>query len=159
VDAYRNFTTIPAPRLTPVDVGTLLQRVAGLVRPSFEKGLIALHLDVPEILITIRSDEGQLEMVLLNLLKNAREALVGTSDPTIWLVAYADGNRAIIEVTDNGPGIEPEALEQIFIPFFTTKKTGSGIGLSLSRQMLQQQGGQLTVQTEVGRGSTFRIGF
>jgi two-component system nitrogen regulation sensor histidine kinase NtrY len=63
--------------------------------------------------------------------------------------------RVYIEIIDNGSGIEPEALERIFIPFYTTKKTGSGIGLSLSRQILQQHGGSLTVSSEVGRGTTF----
>ncbi|MEZ0611649.1 PAS domain-containing sensor histidine kinase [Fibrella sp. WM1] len=164
VDAYRSFTTIPAPRMAEVSVGALVQRVAALVRPSLDERHIQLTLNVPSADATaepllIRADEGQLEMVLLNLLKNAREALIQTHEPTIRLAAYTDGNRTVIDVTDNGPGIEPEALEQIFIPFFTTKKTGSGIGLSLSRQMLQQQGGQLTVSTEVGRGSTFRLQF
>lgn len=162
VDAYRNFTTIPAPRLTEVQVTVLVQRVAGLVRPSLDEQGMTLAVSAPDDTagsLTIRADEGQLEMILLNLLKNAREALQQTRVPAISLSAYVDNNRTTIDVTDNGPGIEPEALEQIFIPFFTTKKTGSGIGLSLSRQMLQQQGAQLTVSTEVGRGSTFRIQF
>jgi two-component system, NtrC family, nitrogen regulation sensor histidine kinase NtrY len=159
VDAYRSFTTIPAPRLAVLEVGTLLQRVAGLLRPSLEESRITLTLTVPEAPLTIRADEGQLEMILLNLLKNAREALVSTPNPTITLTAYTDTSHTIIAVADNGPGIESEALGQIFIPFFTTKKTGSGIGLSLSRQMLQQQGGQLTVQTQVSQGSVFRMEF
>ena len=159
VDAYRSFTTIPAPRLCTISVQTLMQRVAGLVRSGFENRQITVTLLHPTTPLTIRADEAQVEMILLNLLKNAGEALEKTNAPIIRFEALLDGSRPVIEVADNGPGIEPEALDQIFIPFFTTKKTGSGIGLSLSRQMMQQMGGQLTVSTEVGKGSTFRLLF
>ncbi|MBO0952401.1 sensor histidine kinase [Fibrella forsythiae] len=159
VDAYRNFTTIPAPRMTTLSVQALMQRVAGLVRSEFDSRHIIMTLMQPADQLVIHADEAQVEMILLNLLKNAGEALDKTNNPAIRFEALLDGNRTMIEVTDNGPGIEPEALDQIFIPFFTTKKTGSGIGLSLSRQMMQQMGGQLTVSTEVGRGSTFRLLF
>ena len=98
-------------------------------------------------------------MVLLNLIKNAVESLGKTNRPTIQLEAEATGPRVIIRVTDNGPGIEPEALEQIFIPFYTTKKTGSGIGLSLSRQIMQLHNGQLTADSKPGEGSTFSLVF
>lgn len=159
VDAYRNFTTIPAPRMGTLTVQPLMQRVAGLVRPEFDGRQISLAVNQPVDPLAIQADEAQLEMILLNLLKNAGEALDKTTNPCIRFEALLDGTRPIIEVADNGPGIEPEALDQIFIPFFTTKKTGSGIGLSLSRQMMQQMGGQLTVSTEVGRGSIFRLSF
>ena len=159
VDAYRSFTTMPAPRMAPVRVPDLMQRVAGLVRPDFEGRGIALIVTIPDVPITIQADAAQVEMILLNLLKNACEAFDKTPAPRVTFAARPDGARAIIDVVDNGPGIEPEALEQIFIPFFTTKKSGSGIGLSLSRQMMQQMGGQLTVDTRVGQGSTFRLVF
>ncbi|ARK11431.1 sensor histidine kinase [Fibrivirga algicola] len=159
VDAYRNFTTIPAPRVSSISVQTLMQRVAGLVRSEFEGRRIAITVVQPDAPLTVLADEAQVEMILLNLLKNAGEALEKTVNPSIRFEALLDGTRSVIEVADNGPGIEPEALDQIFIPFFTTKKTGSGIGLSLSRQMMQQMGGQLTVSTEVGKGSIFRLLF
>ncbi len=159
VDAYRNFTTIPAPRISTLAVQPLMQRVAGLVRPEFEGRRITMTVVQPADPLSIQADEAQVEMILLNLLKNAGEALDRTTDPCIRFETLLDGARPVIEVADNGPGIEPEALDQIFIPFFTTKKTGSGIGLSLSRQMMQQMGGQLTVSTEVGKGSTFRLVF
>ena len=77
----------------------------------------------------------------------------------ITLSAYQTDNTVMIEVEDNGDGIEPEAIENIFIPFYTTKKTGSGIGLSLSRQILQQHGGQLNVVSEVAKGTVFTLVF
>ncbi|MEZ0483576.1 sensor histidine kinase [Fibrella aquatica] len=159
VDAYRNFTTIPAPRISTISVQAIMQRVVGLVRPEFEGRSITMTVVLPEEPLTIQADEAQVEMILLNLLKNAGEALEKTHNPCIRFEALTDGGRSVIDVTDNGPGIEPEALDQIFIPFFTTKKTGSGIGLSLSRQMMQQMGGQLTVRTNVEKGSTFRLLF
>ncbi len=157
VDAYRSFTTIPPPRLAQVAVQPLLHRVVALVRPDFEQQGIALTTHWPDAPLQALADETQLEMILLNLLKNATQALERAPGPAVRLIAAAEGNRVLIDVADNGPGIEPEALEQIFIPFFTTKKNGSGIGLSLSRQLMQQMGGQLTVSTQVGAGSTFRL--
>lgn len=157
VDAYRHFTTIPQPVFAEVAVEPLLSRVAKLTQPHAQKYSITMTAPSPDL--TIRADAGQIEMVLINLLKNAVESLDKTADPTIRLEAEADGPRVVICVSDNGPGIEPEALEQIFIPFYTTKKTGSGIGLSLSRQIMQLHGGQLTAESEPGRGSTFRLVF
>ncbi len=157
VDAYRHFTTIPQPVLADVPVEPLLSRVIQLAQPDAQKQRIPITTTSPNLII--RADAGQIEMVLINLLKNAVESLDKTAKPAIRLEAEADGPRVVICVSDNGPGIEPEALAQIFIPFYTTKKTGSGIGLSLSRQIMQLHGGQLTAESEPGRGSTFRLVF
>jgi two-component system nitrogen regulation sensor histidine kinase NtrY len=96
---------------------------------------------------------------LINLIKNASEAFSHQTDRLITLSAYQIDGTVMIEVADNGDGIEPEALENIFIPFYTTKKTGSGIGLSLSRQILQQHNGQLNVESQVGKGTVFTLVF
>lgn len=157
VDAYRHFTSIPQPVFSDVSVESLLRHVVQLVQSDAHKQSIRITTSSPNL--TIRADAGQIEMVLINLLKNAVESLENTPDPTIRLEATADGPNVVIRVSDNGPGIEPEALEQIFIPFFTTKKTGSGIGLSLSRQIMQLHGGQLTAESQPGQGSTFRLIF
>lgn len=157
VDAYRHFTTIPQPVLASVSVARLLNRVAQLTPSGLRQPAITVSVSPNEL--TIQADAGQIEMVLLNLVKNATESLADTPRPTIRLEASAPGGQVTIQVADNGPGIEPEALEQIFIPFYTTKKTGSGIGLSLSRQIMNLHGGQLTVESEPGRGSTFRLLF
>lgn len=89
-----------------------------------------------------------IEQVLINLLKNAIEALGETEDPQLRLIGRYDENVIKIEVIDNGAGIIKEALEHIFVPFYTTKKTGSGIGLSLSRQIMQMHNGSITVESE-----------
>jgi len=157
VDAYRHFTTIPQPVLASVSVARLLNRVTQLTPSGPRQPAITVAVSPNEL--TVQADAGQIEMVLLNLVKNASESLTDTPRPTIRLEASAPGGQVTIQVADNGPGIEPEALEQIFIPFYTTKKTGSGIGLSLSRQIMNLHGGQLTVESVPGRGSTFRLLF
>ena len=157
VDAYRHFTTIPQPVFADVSVESLLRNVAQLAQPDAQKSLITITTVSPSV--AIHADAAQIEMVLLNLVKNAVESLEHTANPTVRIEAAPDGPHVIIRVSDNGPGIEPEALEQIFIPFYTTKKTGSGIGLSLSRQIMQLHGGQLTVASTPGQGSTFRLVF
>jgi signal transduction histidine kinase len=98
--------------------------------------------------------------VLINLVKNAIQSFEEHENKIITIKAYyTDKMRAVISVKDNGTGIDPEALEKIFIPFFTTKKTGSGIGLSLSRQFMRQHQGTLTVKSTVGEGTEFFMRF
>ncbi|MBC3786155.1 sensor histidine kinase [Spirosoma utsteinense] len=157
VDAYRHFTTIPQPIFADVPVENLLRNVVQLFQPEVQKNRVTITTTSPNL--AIRADTAQIEMVLLNLVKNAVESLEKTASPSIQIEAEADGPYVIIRVSDNGPGIEPEALEQIFIPFYTTKKTGSGIGLSLSRQIMQLHGGQLTAESKPGQGSTFKLVF
>lgn len=142
VDAYRHFTTIPQPVFADVPVEPLVRNVVQLVQATAPQCQIGATISSPNL--AVRADAAQIEMVLLNLIKNAVESVEKTNCPTIRLEAEAVGPNVVIRVTDNGPGIEPEALEQIFIPFYTTKKTGSGIGLSLSRQIMQLHNGQLT---------------
>ncbi|MDP5139763.1 MAG: ATP-binding protein, partial [Spirosomaceae bacterium] len=106
---------------------------------------------------SVFADPSLMEQVLINLIKNASEARSKNNKSCVELRAYQTNERCIIEVEDNGMGIETEALSKVFIPFFTTKKAGSGIGLSLSRQIVQMHGGEITVQSEINKGTTFRI--
>jgi signal transduction histidine kinase len=110
--------------------------------------------------LTIMADKSMIEQVIINLLKNSIQAFDEQDDKTIELKAYYnDKMRPVISVKDNGSGIDSEALEKIFIPFFTTKKSGSGIGLSLSRQIMRQHQGSLTVKSESGQGTEFFMRF
>lgn len=107
-------------------------------------------------------DQSQIEQVLINLIKNAVEACEGTPRPQIRLSAYSDrpNNRFYIEVADNGPGMPPDVAEQIFVPFFTTKSSGSGIGLSICRQIISMHGGKISVESNTdsdNHGSIFKI--
>lgn len=95
-------------------------------------------------------DPNLIEQVLINLIKNATEALEGTEKPSILIEAGTTTESSFISITDNGQGIEPELLDEIFVPFFSTKEEGSGIGLSISRQIMRLHGGSISVQSEQG---------
>jgi two-component system, NtrC family, nitrogen regulation sensor histidine kinase NtrY len=97
--------------------------------------------------------------VLINLLKNAIEALSETENPKLELIGSYDEMAVKIEIIDNGPGIIKEALEHIFVPFYTTKRTGSGIGLSLSRQIMQMHNGSITVESDPDVRTAFTLRF
>lgn len=157
VNAYRDFTTLPKPVFSNVNVGELLQEVIQLLQTDLTSSGVLWKLSIKPETLTAKVDSGQMQQVLINLIKNASESYSTQTSRIITLSAYQNENLMIIEVEDNGDGIEPEAIDNIFIPFYTTKKTGSGIGLSLSRQILQQHGGQLNVVSEVGKGTVFTL--
>ncbi len=160
VNGYRSFTNIPKPRPAEMTVKDLINPVVQLMKPDLRTAGIRLGYRVEPGDLMINADSELTGMVLINLVKNAMEAVSEREGASILLHAYRDSQgRVAIEVDDNGPGIIPEALEKIFIPFYTTKKTGSGIGLSLSRQIMQMHGGTLKVNSVVGEGTTFILKF
>ena len=105
----------------------------------------------------INADGKLLEQVIINLVKNSIEAFEDVTEPMISLTAQSNNNQIIIEIADNGKGIPPEMLENIFVPFYTTKEKGSGIGLSLSRQIIRLHGGTMNVQSEPFSHTVFTI--
>ena len=110
--------------------------------------------------LTALADKNMIEQVLINLIKNAIQAFDEQTDRKIELTAYiSDKGRPVVSVKDNGSGIDPEAQEKIFIPFFSTKKSGSGIGLSLSRQIMRVHEGRITVKSTLGEGTEFLLKF
>lgn len=156
VEAYRNFTSIPTPEFERVKIKEVVDKVMQLVRVglSDEDVKFSVHISPPSLIVRI--DVKLIEMVLINILKNAVEAVQEVDTPKIDLLVFLDqDHRVIIEIRDNGPGIEPEAMERIFIPFYTTKKLGSGIGLSLSQRIMQMHQGSLSARSVVGKGTTF----
>ena len=158
VNAYREFTTIPKPVFQETTAKALLNHLLNLVQPQFKTKGIKLNTEFKSD-FSLLADTDHIEMVLINIVKNAIEAVESKLSPEIKIRTYQSDNQRIIEISDNGSGIEPEALEKIFIPFYTTKKTGSGIGLSLSRQIMQMHGGNLKVSSRVGEGSRFLVIF
>jgi nitrogen fixation/metabolism regulation signal transduction histidine kinase len=158
VEAYRNFTSIPQPDFERVEIGNIIQEVVKLIKAGVASSKVQIDVQLNPPNLIVRIDPKQIEMVLINLIKNACEALHETEDPHILISVYTDHEqRAYVDITDNGPGIEPEALEKIFIPFYTTKSTGSGIGLSLSQRIMQMHHGNLTARSEIGKGTTFSL--
>lgn len=159
IDAYREYTSLPQPKLKTVRVKDLIEKVAQLLKPDFKKKNIQLIIRCDSEYLTMQADEEMIEQVLINLVKNAIEAADHDDLARVEINGTYTENSIIIEVTDNGPGIIPEAIDRIFVPFFTTKKTGSGIGLALSRQIMQMHNGSLTVVSEPDIKTTFTLRF
>lgn len=160
VKEFRSLTSIPKPKPVQIEVRSLLEELTMLHRKEIGEKNIQLSISVYPEDLTLFADKNMIEQVIINLLKNAIQAFEEPDDRRIELRAFLnDKSRAVIAIKDNGTGIDPEAVEKIFIPFFTTKKTGSGIGLSLSRQIMRQHQGTLTVKSTVGKGTEFLMRF
>ena len=145
VSRYRELLHVPEPSAEDVGVTGLLNNVVTLLQPSLKNISIKVEV-VPESLIVF-ADRQLIDQVLINLVKNAGDALTETVDPQISLAAKLSFGRVIINVTDNGPGIHKDDIDQVFIPFFTTKREGSGIGLSLSRQIMTAHKGDIALES------------
>jgi nitrogen fixation/metabolism regulation signal transduction histidine kinase len=160
VQAYRRLTRVPEPRLAAFVVRDLVRSIVELYDSTFaERGVRHVASVVPERL-EIVADRELVEQVLINLVRNALDAVAETPDPEVRIEAFIDDrSRAVVQVVDNGPGIPEEALDTIFVPFFTTKKEGSGIGLSLSREIMRQHGGTITAQSAPGVRTVLRLRF
>lgn len=159
IDAYREYTSLPQPKLKTVNVRSFIERIIQLLRPEIRKTTIELSWTCESEFLAIKADEEMIEQVLINLIKNSWEALSDTPKGSITVNGYYSGMQIVIDVTDNGPGIIQEAMNKVFVPFFTTKKSGSGIGLSLSRQIMQMHNGSLTVKSVPGVETTFTMKF
>lgn len=162
VSEFRSLTHIPKPKPENIQVGQLFDEVAILHKKELVVKGIKLECSVDPSDITISADKILTEQVIINLVKNAIQAFdegEGEEKLITLRAYYNEKMRPVISVKDNGTGIDPEAMEKIFIPFFTTKKTGSGIGLSLSRQIMRQHQGTLTVKSTVGKGTEFLMRF
>lgn len=160
IDAYREYTSIPVPKLKTFFVNELLEEIHGLMKIEIRKSSTDFSFSTQPISLKINADENQIQQVLINLVKNAVEAVAENGQGNVRIKAGIDkNNRIFIEVIDNGPGIIPEAIDQIFIPFYTTKKKGSGIGLALSRQIMQLHNGTLTVDSEIDQKTVFTMKF
>jgi len=160
VDAYRSLTKIPRPRFTIVRVFNLLERIAQLAGSRPDASEVAITVDCQPPTLELTADPDLVEQVLINLTANAVQALDGQDAGEVRLSSRLnERGRVLIEVRDNGPGISPEALDSIFVPFYTTKKDGTGIGLSLSRQIMRLHKGEISVSSVLREGTTFTLRF
>jgi len=159
VKDYRTISNIPIPQLTPINVKQFLTSIELLMKPAIEEAKVELKLMPIPANATINADSKLIEQVLINLINNSIHALKGKELPIIKISCIVEPEKTIIVLTDNGMGIEEEIMNQIFIPFYTTKKNGSGIGLSLSKNILKKHGGNLLVNSEVGKYTTFSMVF
>ncbi len=160
VQAYRSFARLPVPELAPVEVRTLLERVRMLVSSETEATGIVVSVACSQPDLTVRTDARQIEQVLINLMRNAIEALPETRNPRIDLYGSRnDQGQVLMQVVDNGPGIPAEHLESIFVPFFTTKRSGTGVGLSVCRQLMHANRGFISVRSAPQGGAAFTLRF
>ncbi len=159
IDAYREYTSIPKPKFKTIAVEALIEHIASLMKAELkDQNIEYLSLVTPKEL-QIQGDDELLEMVLINLFKNGIQATGGSENRKLTVFGKKVGHMTYIEIIDNGQGIIPEAINKIFIPFYTTKKEGSGIGLSLSRQIMQLHHGSINVESEPSRFTKFTLGF
>ena len=160
VDAYRSLTRIPRPNFKIFLITELFDSVEQLLRASFKEKTVFLNTKVEPQSLELTADPEMIEQVLINLILNAIQALDGKPEARIELTARLDERgRVIVQVADNGPGIIPDVLEKIFIPFFTTRPEGSGIGLSLSRQIMRLHRGTITTRSEPNVETVFTLRF
>jgi two-component system nitrogen regulation sensor histidine kinase NtrY len=167
VESYRSLTQLPKPEFTRVNIKEFFERIMILVNSGFDtdnnkyevKPLITSSVTNDEI--TLVADDKLLAQVFINIVKNSVEAFGKCKeDDFISLSADRDTDgRVVLSIKDNGPGMDAETLEKIFVPFFTTKETGSGIGLSLSRQIIRLHNGKITCDSTPGEGTTVTMLF
>jgi two-component system, NtrC family, nitrogen regulation sensor histidine kinase NtrY len=156
---YRNLNKITTLNKQKVYLRELFANLNHLMQPTFEQKDIELDIILRETDLSVHADSSLLEQVLINLIVNAIEAVKDQSEPKIVLSAeHGPNKKVLIKVADNGTGIPEEVLDKIFIPFFSTKKSGSGIGLSLCKQIVMLHKGTLQVQSIEGKGTVFVIG-
>jgi signal transduction histidine kinase len=157
IGSYRQLSRLPLPEKKEVHVVEILEELRELYEiPCKEKGIACSINHGPENL-RIMVDDAQIKQVLINLIKNATEAMNKVQDPEIGISVKRILHQVSIEIYNSGPAIPPEVLEKIFVPFYSTKPEGSGIGLSLSRQIVSNHGGQIAVESEEGKGTTFKV--
>ena len=159
VKDYRTISSVPNPQLKKVNVKEFLSSIQILMQQAIENASLELQLLPVPANATINADSKLIEQVMINLINNSIHALKGRNNPIITMSCVIENNKTVLMVYDNGNGIEREILNQVFIPFFTTKKNGSGIGLSLSKNILKKHGGNLLVNSEPGAYTVFSLVF
>jgi signal transduction histidine kinase len=160
VRSYREVTQLPPPSLRPVALAECFARLARLMHGEWSTRGIELTVGAPPGGITVLADDSLLDQAIINLLRNAADAASSSPAPHVWLDArLSDRGRPVIEIADNGPGVDTSLGDTIYLPFFTTKPHGSGIGLALARQVMLVHKGAITASTRPGGGALFRLTF
>jgi len=159
-ETYRNLNKITNLNLSKIYVRDLFENLHTLMQPTLDQKNIELDIILKDPDLILEADTNLIEQVLINLLVNAMDAVKEKEEPIIMLSAYHNTtNKTIIKIADNGSGMPEELIDKIFIPFFSTKKTGSGIGLSLCKQIMMLHKGNIQVQSKQGEGSAFMLQF
>ncbi len=156
-ESYLALGKAPPMRLEPFPLGELVADLVRFQREELEQSSVRVELDLPPDLPDVSMDVGQIRQALLNIVKNAGEALAEGGGGTLWIRAEADGATVRLHVRDDGPGIDAEHVQRIFDPFFSTKEAGSGLGLPVTQQVIAEHGGRIACRSSLGEGTTFTI--
>lgn len=156
-EEYLRVARLPAPRLEREDLATIAADVVSFVAREFEVSGVQLLTEGTETTVYVAVDEAQLRQSLLNLLRNAREACDGVDSPRVVVSIRSDGDDAVVEIRDNGRGVGAADRPRLFELFFTTKETGTGLGLALTQQIVAAHGGRIECDDASGGGTVMRI--
>jgi nitrogen fixation/metabolism regulation signal transduction histidine kinase len=160
VGKYRSLTDLPQAKFEKFKITELFEKLQALLIDDANSNKVTLECNTSPPMLEFTADLGLLEKVLINLIKNAFQALEKTSNGKVVLTAFINiENRVVIEICDNGLGIPSDIIDDIFIPFYTTKENGSGIGLSLSRQIMRLHNGTITVKSAPKKETIFSLVF
>lgn len=156
---YRNLNKVTEPNLKKVNISDLFENMHRLMQPTLDQKKIELEMILKEPNLAIDVDINLIEQVLINLIVNAIDAVKETSKPKIVLAASRTNQKTVIKIADNGSGMTKDVMDKIFIPFFSTKKNGSGIGLSLCKQIMMLHKANIQVQSVPNEGTVFYLQF
>jgi two-component system nitrogen regulation sensor histidine kinase NtrY len=159
VNAYRDYTNLPEPVKRKTDINQLIQNTTSLLKKDFSNSKVILKSSTDQTPILLNIDYQLIEQVLINILKNALEVVQNQEFGLVNIEVLKEFEIVYISIRDNGAGITDEAKEKVFMPFFSTKNRGSGIGLSLSKQIMQLHGGDIEIESTLGKGSVFKMIF
>lgn len=159
VNNYRNLTKVKSIQVENFNIGHLFRNVIDLFKPEFDKLNIRYEIKIESENHMVSADFKLMEQVLINLIKNALESFNNTENKQIQFKVFFENESNFIQISDNGCGISKEQMDQIFIPFYTTKTNGSGIGLSLSRQIMRLHGGNISMRSEENKGTIVTLRF
>jgi two-component system nitrogen regulation sensor histidine kinase NtrY len=159
-ETYRNLNKITSLTRKKVYARDLFENLQQLMQPTLEQKNISMDIILKDPDLSLEVDVNLIEQVLINLVVNAIEAVKDVAEPRLAISAYAEPlGKVVIRIADNGSGMPPELMDKIFIPFFSTKRSGSGIGLSLCKQIMMLHKGTIRVQSVEGEGSAFYLHF
>jgi nitrogen fixation/metabolism regulation signal transduction histidine kinase len=159
-ETYRNLNKITAPNLKKIYVRDLFENLNQLMQPTLDQKNIEMEIVLKDTDLVLEADTNLIEQVLINLVVNSIEAVKDKADARIVLSGFfASSGKVVIKVSDNGTGMSEEVMDKIFIPFFSTKKSGSGIGLSLCKQIMMLHKGNIQIQSKEGLGTSFSLHF
>jgi len=159
VSEYRRLSLLPPPKKERISVGQVLQSISILLESDLLRQNIRLEIKHLSPKVEVLADRKQFEIVIMNLLRNSIEALQLIKNGKIEIVTSVSGKKSLITISDNGPGIPKEIIDQVFVPFYTTKNSGSGIGLSLARQIMNNHDGSIQLESKPGKSTTVSLFF